>query len=925
MKTALYLFVIFIVISAGAKSQYLYNPSFEGQILMIGPPPDWDICIENSSPNVQPGKYNVFLPPSDGITYIGLYTRDDFTWEDITTTLQIPLAHDSCYTLKIDLAFQDFLSFTFVDPVVLKFYGGNSVCDKSVLLWQSPPISNNNWLTYEFDIHNDEFDITDLSIDAYYVGTFPYAGYVLCDNIRIERYPEFNLGNDTTVTICSNDSILLDPGPGYVEFLWQDGSTGPVYYADTTGLYWVQAFNSEGCSWTDSIYITVEEYIEMIPEMIDSTYVCEGQQISFEVSVTNGAGPYSYQWQGFPDTTATLSVVADSTTFYYVTITDKCGSSITDSVKLVVAPDPEIDLGEDTLVCIDGSYELNAGGGYWKYQWQDGNEDSIYLVTEPGLYWVQVTSFFGCTAADSIYIDVFPPINLNIGNDTILCLGEELTINAPTGFISYLWQDNSTNNSLTVDSTGIFWVEVTDNNGCHAVDSILVEFLSLPEIDLGSDFNICEGDDQTITPGEGFESYLWQDGSTGEAFVVTGAGIYWVTVDNGCGIDTDSIQVYVDPSPQVDFGADTAICEGESITLNPGFGFVSYLWQDNTNNPFYTVVNTGSYSVTVENIYGCFGEDEIYIDISDPQVDLGADRNICEGDTLILEAGEGFIQYQWQDNSANQQYAVDSPGAYFVWVQDQVGCTATDTVNISYYPYPNVNPTENAVICEGETTILEAPEGEYTYYWNGIPGSSTLEIATPGQYLLSVVNPCDSVSGVINVDVNPIPYVNLGIDQILLPGETLELDAGSGYDEYVWQDGSGSQYFLVSEANVSADNPFYFVEVTAGGCKNSDTIRIELFKIWVPALITPNNDGKNDCFCADPDRWSGINDHVMSVFNRWGEKIWESQDFLTGWDGKRNGRLVSDGTYYWILEVDYGDQHLSQTMKGTLTLLGGDN
>jgi len=62
----------------------------------------------------------------------------------------------------------------------------------------------------------------------------------------------------------------------------------------------------------------------------------------------------------------------------------------------------------------------------------------------------------------------------------------------------------------------------------------------------------------------------------------------------------------------------------------------------------------------------------------------------------------------------------------------------------------------------------------------------------------------------------------------------------------------------------------------------------------------------------------------MMVFNRWGEKIWESNDFEAGWDGKRNGRYVSDGTYYWILDVYYGPENLKQTLKGSLTVLGTD-
>jgi hypothetical protein len=244
MKTRFYLTVFIILILSGVKAQYLENPSFEGIVGQPGIPHNWDSCNYNSSPNLQPGKYGVTFPPSDGNTYLGIYARPDNTWEDAHTTLNIPFAHDSCYIFKIDLAYVDVLSFTTVDPIKLTIYGDNEICAKSNVLWVSSPIDNDEWETFEFLIHNEAFDITELVIEANYTGSFPYAGYALVDNIRIERFPEFDLGNDTTLTLCSGDSIVLDPGSGFVSYLWQDGSTSQTYVADTTGLYWVQAFNA---------------------------------------------------------------------------------------------------------------------------------------------------------------------------------------------------------------------------------------------------------------------------------------------------------------------------------------------------------------------------------------------------------------------------------------------------------------------------------------------------------------------------------------------------------------------------------------------------------------------------------------------------------------------------------------------------------
>ncbi len=920
-KISLLVIILFIGFLSG-YCQYLSNPSLEGTILMIGPPPGWEVCNVGSTPNVQPGKYAVYLPPSEGETYLGMLTRPDFTWEDVHTLLETPFSKDSCYIFKIDLAFWENLSFTIVEPIFLKVYGSNMECQKNNLIWQSPVITNEDWITYEFMIHNEEFDITDLILEAYYVSSIPYWGYVLMDNIRIEKTPEFSFGNDTTIFVCEGDSIILDPGPGFTGYLWQDGSTEQTYTVDTTGLYWLQAFNAEGCSWTDSIFVTIGEYMPMVPQMFDSLIVCEGQEVVIGVEVTNGIPPYSYQWAGLPDTMNYITIVADTTQFYVVTITDHCGYTISDSLKLVVKPTPDINLGNDTLICIDGEYTLHAGSGYILYTWQDGSTDSTLIITEPGTYWVTVTSIFGCNATDSINISLFPALPLDLGSDTIACEGEMITLYAGEGYVTYTWQDNSSLSEYTATTTGIYWVTVTDDKGCTATDSILVTFLPLPDIDLGEDLAFCSGEQQNITPGPGYESYLWQDGNTGAVYTVTVSGLYWVTVNNGCGEDSDTIYVEVYPQPEPDLGPDTTLCLGQSLTLNPGSQFISYLWQDNSTFSTFNVNTSGIYYVEVENIFGCTATDEIYVSISDPQVNLGQDTHVCEGDSLILDAGEGFISYLWQNNTTTQTQIVKTAGTYGVTVLDEFGCSANDAVEIAIYPYPSANLGADKEICTGDELILTAPEGDFTYYWNGEQGDQNYTVTGSGNYTLTVVNLCDSVTDDIQVTVSPYPEVYLGEDEVIFPGQTIELDAGEGHDSIFWQDGSGDRYFVVTENNIDPDDPYYWVAVTEGICASYDSIKIELFEVWVPKVITPNGDSYNERFEPDPERWQGINRHRIIVFNRWGEQVWESEDFPSGWDGKQNGRYVAEGTYFWVLDVYYGSQDIKQSLKGSLTILG---
>jgi gliding motility-associated-like protein len=361
---------------------------------------------------------------------------------------------------------------------------------------------------------------------------------------------------------------------------------------------------------------------------------------------------------------------------------------------------------------------------------------------------------------------------------------------------------------------------------------------------------------------------------------------------------------------------------GQSLTLNPGGPFISYLWQDNSTFNTFNVNTSGIYYVEVENIFGCTATDEIYVSISDPQVNLGQDTHVCEGDSLILDAGEGFVSYLWLNNITTQTQIVKTAGTYGVTVLDEFGCPANDAIEIALYPYPSANLGEDKEICTGDELILMAPEGDFTYYWNGQPGDQNFTVTVSGNYTLTVVNLCDSVTDDIQVTVSPVPEVYLGEDEVIFPGQTIELDAGEGRDSILWQDGSGGQYFVVTENNIDPDNPYYYVEVTEGICKSSDTIKIELFEVWVPKVITPNGDSYNERFEPDPERWQGINRHRIIVFNRWGEQVWESEDFPSGWDGKQNGRYVAEGTYFWVLDVYYGSKDIKQTLKGSLTILG---
>jgi len=591
---------------------------------------------------------------------------------------------------------------------------------------------------------------------------------------------------------------------------------------------------------------------------------------------------------------------------------------LTDTVQVIFYPKPVINLGQDTTFCQGDSLILFAGN-YPSYVWQNGSEAPWLIVTESGQYWVSVLNNYGCSASDTINIEVLPLPEIELGNDTTLCEGESLTLVPGNGFSNYLWQDNSTQPTYSVSAAGTYWVTVSNESNCSVTDTIHILFDAWPEIDLGDDISICEGESLTLSPGPGFLSYHWQDNSTDTSYTVDETGLYWVTVTNQCAENSDSIYVTVNPLPQPDLGADTVICNGTVLTLQTTSLYTEYLWQDNSILPFFDVSSTGFYSIEVTNNFGCSNSDEVFVDVSSPEVELGADLQECEGDTVVFDAGPGFQSYNWQDGYNGQFYTATKSGTYSVLVSDQHNCTAEDAVKVVYLQKPLAELGPDLKVCAGDTLILTAPLGAYIYYWNGEPGEQNFYVTKSGNYNLSVVNACDSVSDEININIETINPVNLGEDIIAYPGETVLLDAGQGYTSYLWQDGSQNQQIEITDNNAG----IYSVDVFKGPCKSSDTVNVEFFEVWVPAIITPNGDGINDVFHPDPGKWQGIRENHMLIFNRWGEKVWESTHFEDGWDGKRDGKVVADGTYFWILDVTYSDQNIHKILKGNLTVLGG--
>ena len=273
------------------------------------------------------------------------------------------------------------------------------------------------------------------------------------------------------------------------------------------------------------------------------------------------------------------------------------------SIDITVNPLPVVDLGNDTSVCQGDTLTLDATTPGATYLWRDNSTDFTFDVTDSGIYWVDVT-VAGCINRDSIEItyNLLPVVD--IGNDTTLCAGELLTLDATNPGATYLWQDASTDSTFDVSVEGLYHVEVMVIGCPSVIDTIDVSLNSFV-VDLGNDTSLCQGDTLTLDATNPGATYLWQDASTDSTFDVSVEGLYYVEVMVGaCPSVIDTIDVSLNPLPTASITAN-----GSVLTASNG---VSYEWIDCADNSLiagetgmtYTATIDGSYAVIVTDVCG---------------------------------------------------------------------------------------------------------------------------------------------------------------------------------------------------------------------------------------------------------------------------------------------------------------------------------
>ncbi|MCF8256995.1 MAG: PKD domain-containing protein [Flavobacteriales bacterium] len=670
---------------------------------------------------------------------------------------------------------------------------------------------------------------------------------------------------NVSALICDGGSYLL---PG--------GTTVAV-----PGVYTDTLVSSAGC---DSVIVTTLAFHpQPVANAGQDAAVCAGESVQL-----NGSGGVAYAWTPVPTlsdpATANPTATPASTTAYTLTVTDANGCEDNGTVTVTVNPLPSVNAGTDASVCIGTTAQLGASGAD-SYDWSPAAGLDDAAISDPtfsGLatqtFTVTGTDANGCQNTDDVTVTVVDLPSVNAGNDTAICIGSTLQLNA-TGGVSYVWDPATDLNNVNIANpifsgiqTTAFTVTGTDAAGCVNTDDITITVNSLPIINAGNDAEICAGQTAQLN-ASGAQSYVWSPASglndaaiATPTFSGTNSTIFTVsgTDANGCQ-NTDDVIITVNPLPIADIDPPADVCLGNATQFThsstgsiTGFNWVLAAGVTPTiENPSHTYASDGTFNVslTVTDINGCVDSDNAsatVLPLPQPDMNIQNAANFCENETIQFNALNvaGAAAFAWNFNyqpglppqpdfSSSQQnpsFTYNQFGSYNVrlLVLSQGGCVGDVVRSVNVHDVPVADFSFN-VACEGESTLLNSlstVQGNTVvngWQWNMADGSPIQygemyvhQYATAGTYTVQhIIQTNQGCRDTIVQDVwmNPTPVMDFSGNNVCLEDETVFGNNSTPQDATIiaweWDFGDAQTMQTLDASHTYAAFGTYSVTLTA--------------------------------------------------------------------------------------------------------------
>lgn len=462
--------------------------------------------------------------------------------------------------------------------------------------------------------------------------------------------------------------------------------TDSLYTGLSNKIYTV--YIKDAKNFIDSITnIEVKNYCINITSTI-SNETCGNKNGAITVNGSGGVLPYQYSIDGTNYQGNNVFTGLDSGT-YTITIKDANLMIGKANVSIINLASPSVTIITDTASCknIGGSIKITTTSGSSPFQYSiDGinyQSSNIFSNDTAGIYVVRIKDANGCMAKDTVQVFKYTTPIVFLGNDTTLCTGQTVELNAGNSFTNYVWSSNSNGPNIVVNAAGKYYVTVTDIHNCTVGDTINISYTQTPVFSLGNDTALCEKQ-ILVLQSNAAGNYVWQDGSVLKQKTVSSAGLYWLEINNNNCIYRDSIVVSYKPLPILHLPADTILCNQNTLLLNAtqANNTAAYLWQDGSVASNYLVTNAGTYMVKVTQ-NGCENYDTSIVQYQQtPQVNSIKDSTKCKNEFLLLDVSFPNANYLWQDFSSLPTYTVNTQGTYYCTITNYCGAV-TDTFHIT--------------------------------------------------------------------------------------------------------------------------------------------------------------------------------------------------------------------------------------------------
>jgi gliding motility-associated-like protein len=654
----------------------------------------------------------------------------------------------------------------------------------------------------------------DTPLDPTCVSLFQGTYYYLDDIYISEVQPggvNLELGND----LIECYSVDINSNINGVDYYWSTGSTESSITVTSSGTYYLTVY--DGCeAGVDSVdvLITNSAPVEISPNALN---LCQGGSVSIQLDPNAG----NYLWD---DGSTASTYTINSTGVFTVTLDDGCDITSDSIAVTIVAPPAPFSIGGDTLLCTGSQLEIFLDPDLGEFTWQNGSNSNFFVITEAGDYAVTITNMCGIATADLAVEEIMPAtLDLSV-NNYALCNGEFLEISLDTTLGPYVWQDGSIGPEYLIITSGLYSVTMSSYCGPSA-DSVLVTSLITPVVDIGDTIALCGGDTLYLTANGLIGNFTWQDSSNNDSLQVTTAGTYALLVDNACGVDSDSVVVlYENLLLPANLGPDIHLCPGDAIVLYAANPSASVIWSNGSIADSIVIDTAGTYYIHEFN--NCFSYTDtiiVVVENAPPSIILPQQLTLCQGSLDTLNPGVSGVTYLWNDGSQDPTLSITNPGNYSLTVSNSCG-SDIDTVQVlDGGPQPLVSLGTDTSLCPGEMMILNpASTAVNTWMWPDGSTSSSFTVIDSGTVILLVSNACGIDYDTIEIGLlEATPFLTLGADTALCPGESITLSITIPDVQIQWSDGSSNNSLVIN------DPGNYYASITNSCGTNSDTIVVD--------------------------------------------------------------------------------------------------